>query len=167
MKKIFRPNKLYPNYIADSVLQIRIDELVELGISHLVFDVDETLLQKGGSELPHKYIEHVHQIRERGIKILIGSNSSRDLSVLAAEIGAVVVKPSAFHFKPLRRFYGKVVREAGVSADKIAMVGDRVLNDIWAANEAGVTTILVKPYKRKPGPFLGVYLWLAVNRNGG
>lgn len=164
MIKIIRANKLYPNYVADSVLQIRIDELVELGITHIVFDVDETLLQKGGSELPHKYIEHVHQIREQGIEILIGSNSSRDLSVLASEIGAVVVKPSTFHFKPLRRFYGKVVREAGVSADKIAMVGDRVLNDIWAANEAGLTTILVKPYRRKPGLFLGVYLWLAQNR---
>ena len=167
MIKIIRPNKLYPNYVADSVLQIRIDELMELGISHIVFDVDGTLLQKGGSELPHKYIEHVHQMRERGIKILIGSNSSRDLSVLAEEIGAVVVKPSTFHFKPLRRFYGKVVREAGVPADKIAMVGDRVMNDIWAANEAGITTILVKPYKRKPGPFLGIYLWMAANRKGG
>lgn len=164
MIKIIRPNKLYPNYLADSVLQIRIEELKELGISHIVFDVDETLLQKGGSELPHKYIEHVHQMRERGIKVMIGSNSSRDLSVLAGEIGAVVVKPSTFHFKPLRRFYGKVVLEAKVPANQIAMVGDRVLNDIWAANEAGLTTILVKPYKRKPGPFLGVFLWLAQNR---
>lgn len=164
MIKIIRANKLYPNYVADSVLQIKIDELVGLGISHIVFDVDETLLQKGGNELPHKYIEHVHQMREMGIKILIGSNSSRDLSKLAGEIGAVVIKPSTFHFKPLKRFYSKIVKGAGVHPDNIAMVGDRVLNDIWAANEAGLTTILVKPYKRKPGPFLHFYLWMATNR---
>ena len=53
---------------------------------------------------------------------------------------------------------------AGAQPVHIAMVGDRLLNDVVGANRAGLTTILVNPYARKQQFHHHYYLRRAVRR---
>src|SRR5271166_3993854 len=100
MVKLEKRSKLYPGFIADSVLDISIAELKRAGITHLVLDVDETLVPMRQHQLTDDYVRHLNELQEAGIVILIGSNSLRDLSAIADPIGANVVLPGRIVFKP-------------------------------------------------------------------
>lgn len=164
MVKIFRSSKFFPNYIADSILDIEIAELIRLGCRAIIFDVDETLMAKNGSVVDQSYIDHIQKMRSAGVRVLIGSNSRRDLSRVAKSLGATVVRPSLGKFKPLSIFYARLIAESGFGPESAMMVGDRVINDIIGANIAGLQTVLVKPFKRRPGPMLEKYIQIAKNR---
>ena len=57
MKKTNLKSIFYPDYIAGSVLEIDVDELQRTGITHLVFDIDETVVPKNHNELTAEYID--------------------------------------------------------------------------------------------------------------
>jgi HAD superfamily phosphatase (TIGR01668 family) len=155
----------YPNFIAESVLDIHVDELLSAGITHLVLDVDETLVPKRGDELTDVYAKHLVALQEAGITILIGSNTSRDLSKLVQPANLKVVSPSRIVFKPRKAYFKRVIQASGTSKEHIAMAGDRLLNDIIGANRAGLRTILVKPYQRKPSPLYTWYVARSLRHN--
>lgn len=164
MKKINRPHKFYPNYIAESVLDISAKELKAIGCTHLVFDVDETITPRRHDVLTKKVIDHINKLEKSGVVVMIGSNTPRDLSTVSKPINAKVVFPSRTVFKPLKSYYKRVIKEAGVPKTQVVMVGDRIMNDILGANHAGLTTIQVKPFKRKQGPILKRYIKHALKR---
>lgn len=149
MQKVKRTKLWLPNYVASSVLELKASELKRLGVTHLVFDIDETVVPKAYNELTEEYIAFLQGLEKQGFVILIGSNSKRDLGKIAQHLDTVVVRPTRSAFKPLKRYFKKVVAEAGVKPEKIAMIGDRVLNDIVGGNRAGLKTILVEPYARR------------------
>lgn len=94
-----------------------------------------------------------------GFKIIIGSNSRRDFSNITKHLKVVeVVKPGKFSFKPLKGYYTRVINTTKVDKSQIAMIGDRILNDIVGGNVSGLTTILVEPYVQRRGIFHRSYI---------
>lgn len=158
MKKTVRKSSLYPDYITSSVLKIKADELSAAGITHLVFDIDETVVPKRYNQLTPEYILFLQGLEKKGFKILIGSNTKRDLSEITQHLNTVVVRPGGLSFKPFKSYFKKVIKQAGVKPEHIAMVGDRILNDIVGGNRAGLTTILVEPYARRQTSFHHWYI---------
>lgn len=140
----------YPDYLATSALDIKLEELQAAGITHLVFDIDETLVPRRGNELTPEYTSYLRLIEQGGISILFGSNTRRDISSITQTVNARVVRPTKLKFKPRKAYFRSVIKTCGVGASQIAMVGDRIVNDIIGANRAGLVTILVVPFARKP-----------------
>lgn len=155
---------IYPDFLVSTILDINVDVLRTFGITHLIFDVDETLVPKNGNKLIKKYERHLIELHKAGISLYIGSNSRRDLSSIADVIGAKVITPTLHSFKPLRSFYQAMIAETGVEAGHIAMVGDKIINDVIGANYAGLTTFLVDAIERQPSWFHRIYLKLALHR---
>lgn len=153
MKKTKRQSIWYPNYIAASVLELKAIQLKQIGITHLIFDIDETVVPKAHNHLTEEYIQFLQGLEKQGFKILIGSNTRRDLTEITKHLDTVVVRPHHLSFKPFKHFFKKAVRIAGVDKKQVAMVGDRILNDVIGANNAGLTTILVEPYARQQTSF--------------
>lgn len=149
MKKTYKNSIFYPDYIASSVLKIDIEELEKQGITHVVFDIDETVVPEKHNKLTKPYITFLQRLEEKEFILLIGSNSKRDFSEITQHINSEVVRPSHLSFKPLKNYYQKVIEATKTTPDHIAMVGDRILNDVVGANISGLTTILVEPYERK------------------
>ena len=162
MRKINRKSILFPNYISPSVIKIDISELKQAGITHVVFDIDETIVPKNHNSLTKPYIKFMKELEREEFILLIGSNSTRDLSDITNVINAQVVKPSHFSFKPFKNYYKKIIKAAGGDPKKIAMIGDKKLNDVVGANIAGLTTILVEPYARRQKLFDRIYMKLAL-----
>lgn len=139
-----------PDYLADSVLSLRPTMFKDLGITHLVFDIDETLVPKKGMVLTDKYRDHILDLRKSGLKIYIGSNATRDLKPMAKSIGATIIPPTRFSFKPFRSYFRLISKNINALPENTAMIGDRILNDVVGANQAGYMTFLVDAVQRRP-----------------
>lgn len=158
MKKTNCTTIFYPDYIARSVLEIKPTELEAAGITHLVFDIDETIVPRNHNELSGEYVTFLQGLEEQGFTLLIGSNSRRDIRNITKHLNAEIVVPTRFSFKPFTHYFHRVILTAKTDARSIAMVGDKVLNDIVGGNVADLTTILVEPYAQKRGFFYHAYL---------
>jgi HAD superfamily phosphatase (TIGR01668 family) len=157
---------LYPDYVAASVLELKADELKKAGITHLAFDIDETVVPKKHHKLDKKYTDFIKQLTDRGFTILIASNSTRDLSKFVKDMRAVLVPVDRLTYKPFKKYFERVVQFAKTDRKHIAMVGDKIINDIIGANRAGLTTILVEPYARRQKKHIKYYFDRALRRDG-
>lgn len=55
--------------------------------------------------------------------------------------------------KPRRRGLRHVARRMGLSPKQMAVIGDQIFTDVWAANRAGMLSVLVEPVKKKESLF--------------
>lgn len=148
MIKTNQQSLIFPDYVAASVLELRPEELRRAGITHLVLDVDETLVPRQHNRLASKYVAFLEHLDTLGFHLLVGSNARRDLSEIVQHFHAQVV-PTSTSFKPLQSYFHRAIAVAGTDAAHMAMVGDRWLNDVVGGNLAGLTTIMVEPYARR------------------
>lgn len=145
----FRPSLFKPNVTLTSVHQLSADLLRELEVHCVVFDVDDTLVTHRGNMVDNDTMQHLQHLRQTaGIKLYIASNSRRDLSGIADQLGAKVIRSTLLSRKPLRRHYRQIMREVACESRHAAMIGDRLTTDILGGNLAGMTTILVVPMRR-------------------
>jgi HAD superfamily phosphatase (TIGR01668 family) len=163
--KTNRTSVFFPDYVARTIVEIHPLTLKQLGITHVVFDIDSTLVPHRGDTVTPEYIHHIKMLREQGLTILIGSNTRRDITALAASIDAVVTVPAGMSVKPRKSFYRRIVTVSGTLPKHIAMVGDHIINDIVGPNRIGFTTILVEPVGRIPSWVFRTYTRIAAKKH--
>ncbi|NUT51396.1 MAG: HAD-IA family hydrolase [Saccharothrix sp.] len=88
------------------------------------------------------------QLREAGLRVgLAGNQTSRAERILKAldlPVDVIGTSDSWGVEKPSPAFFDRVVREAGVAAESVLYVGDRLDNDIRPAQQAGIATALIR-----------------------
>ncbi len=104
--------------------------------------------------------ELLRSIRELGMRNVIASNTYwRDADSywddfrhlgMAGDIDGIVTSVDAGHLKPHPAVFEMAMRQAGVSADRCVVIGNREENDIEPALALGMRTILVHPDDPKP-----------------
>lgn len=144
-----------PDYIASSVQAIDFEVLAQRGIRYVLVDVDNTLVSFGGSRLQVGAVRHLREARRQGMfkTLVLVTNSWRNLSGITAALQPTrVFQPHGLLFKPRKAYYLNVLHTLDCQPQEAVMIGDRLVQDIWGARRAGLTTILVKP--------LGRDLWL-------
>jgi hypothetical protein len=165
MEPTYTKSVLFPNFTAQSVLDIEPTVLHELGITHIVFDLDRTLIPKRATAVEARYADYLLLLKQSGFQILIGSNTRRDIGSLIGPLGIPAITPRFLRSKPMGPFYDMIVKVAGTLPDHIAMVGDHVINDIVGGNRAGMTTILVKGmHGRLASRIYRPYFWALARR---
>jgi HAD superfamily phosphatase (TIGR01668 family) len=141
-----------PNFLAKDFRRVDYDLLVEMGVRHLVFDVDNTLVTFGEDNIREADREFlVGLINHPKIdSVSLATNSPFGHRHIAAELGVKVTAARPTSFKPLPRFYRKVVGSinGGPQPHEVAMIGDKLVQDVWGANHVGITTVLVEPLGR-------------------
>ena len=148
MIKINHQSVWYPHYLANSILDLNANELKRNGITHLVFDLDNTLVKKRSDLIAPDYVRHLNSLRSNGFILMLGSNRRHSIDAVNRSIEAIVVHPHGISMKPFKSFYKKVQLQAGTTPSHIAMIGDHIVNDVFGANRAGYTTVLVKSTSR-------------------
>jgi HAD superfamily phosphatase (TIGR01668 family) len=139
-----------PNYIAPGILGINYDHLFAKGVKHLVFDVDNTLVSFGEPALDPAIQTFLIALKARPeiCCIRLASNSIRDLARIKQPLGVTAVQPRLLSFKPLPNFYRRVIQDIHDQPATIAMIGDKLVQDVWGGNYVGLTTVLVQPLGR-------------------
>lgn len=156
----------YPDYRADTMLDIDAKVLYDIGITHIVFDLDNTLVHRGVNALKEDYTARIADLKAQGFTVLIGTNSRRDVGSIKRVLDVAVVQPTKLSYKPRRSFYARLIRAAGTSPEHIAMVGDHFINDVTGGNRAGLTTILVDTPHLPPALLKQLYIRRLVRHHG-
>jgi len=128
--------------------------------------------------LPKLWVEHVKKnlyslvpeglgpaldaVRERGVKVVVVSNSEGMLDRLFGELGILghfdlIADSGKLGFeKPDPRIFEHVLTAFGVQAEEALHLGDSIATDVEGARRAGVRVMLVDPYGHCAGRALEV-----------
>lgn len=155
-----------PDYTATSIDSIDFKLLEDLGIKHIMFDLDQTLRRPYTRKLHPSIIlllntvTSSHQFQTMNIV----SNNHRDLSRYSKPINARVFQPFRRGLKIIRKpnpeFFTHVLNELNAKPHETVMIGDRLIADILGGNKMGIHTIYVK----KRGAIDYWFDWLLLTR---
>lgn len=134
-----------PDYMASSIEKIDFKLLAEKGIEYIAFDADSTLVPYRGIELAKSTRAYMRRHKKLFKGWCIASNRiTNDLQPIADALGVDVVRAGLRTRKPKRRFFRRVLRHFNAQPRQVAMIGDKLLADVWGGNRAGFTTVWVE-----------------------
>lgn len=149
-------NKIYSiiNYVLAKAIKpdIKIDKVVQLdekmilklkqkyGIEGIILDVDNTL-RKNMNKIPQCNQEWIEKIKGE-LKIIIVSNG-KDPSIkkFLEERGIDYIY---FACKPLKKNFIKACKKMNIDEEKVLVVGDSLIYDIYGGKRNNMKTALVK-----------------------
>lgn len=141
------PARLYQRYS-----DITAEELRSLGVTLLLSDLDFTLAPKKVRRPDDALRRWIADLKAGGIEFMIVSNnrSGRRIEDFCADLGV----PYQGHAnKPSASGIRAAMKRAGADAAHTAMLGDKLLTDMLAANRAGVLPLMVEPAGGAVGPW--------------
>ena len=134
-----------PDFMARSVLDIDFEKLKKRGVKFIAFDADSTLVPFRAKHLSDEAKQFLARKRPLFKDWCIASNRlTNDLLPLGESIDAAVIRAGLVVRKPQRRFFQQIIRHFGAQPAEIAMIGDKLLADIWGAKRAGFVTVWVE-----------------------
>lgn len=145
LKRDSHTPRFVPDYLARSVEDVDFRRLAKDGVRYIAFDADSTLVNFRGRELTPQTKLFLQKQRKLFDKWCIASNRiTNDLLPLAESMDAQVVRATLFTRKPSRRFFDRVLLLFGGKPGQIAMIGDKLIADIWGAKRSGMVTVWVE-----------------------
>lgn len=142
--------KYVPDIYQKSIYTINYDTLLLRGIKCLLFDLDNTLVPITENKPDQKIKELFFELKDKGFKIIIFSNSPKSRlkpfkEELEVDCCANAAKPTTKKFKHIMKVYG-------FECSEVAIIGDSIIDDINGGNKAGITTILINQIGKKEFP---------------
>ena len=128
-KPYLKYNKYFPTKYVDNILDITSEELIENGIKGVILDLDNTIIDKKGIEVPD-FEKWKDKILKNGIKIVIVTNN-----FLKKRIEKVTNKYNLeyilFARKPNIKALVKAKEMMEIKdSENIAVIGDQVFTDV-------------------------------------
>ena len=138
------PFSLTPDRVFDCYAQITPAYLKKRGVKLLLSDLDFTLAPKSTPRPDQALRDWIAELKANDIQFMIVSNnrSGKRVTAFCAALGV----PYEGHAgKPSTRGLENGMKRAGVTKEETAMLGDKLLTDMLAANRAGVLALMVEP----------------------
>ncbi len=129
---------------AGTIYDIDYDRLRALGKRALLFDVDNTLGERGMKTLPERSLRLVLSLVERGFRVGILTNRKRnadDPAVLTLREHIPVIHAAG---KPRRSGFRELLAALDAAPEEAVMIGDRCLTDVLGANRLGIYSIQIR-----------------------
>ena len=135
---------LVPDQLFDRYGQITPEYLKAQGIRLLLSDLDFTLAPKSVRRPDRALRDWIAVLEQNGIDFMIVSNnrSGERVREFCADLGVPYQGRAG---KPSTRGLTAAMERAGASRAETAMLGDKLLTDMLAANRAGVLALMVEP----------------------
>lgn len=138
------PLSLIPSRLFESYREITPAYLRRAGVTLLLSDLDFTLAPKSVRRPDPALRAWIGELREAGIQVMIVSNNRSGTRV--TEFCANLGVPYQGHAgKPSTKGLRAAMARAGADRAHTAMLGDKLLTDMLAANRAGVLALMVEP----------------------
>jgi len=133
------PDRLYRSYE-----ELSAEALRAMGITLLLCDLDYTLAPKSVRRPDADLREWIGELSAGGVRVMIVSNnrSGKRVSEFCAELGI----PYEGHAgKPGTGGIRRAMARVNATVKDTALLGDKLLTDVLAANRAGITSLMVEP----------------------
>ena len=144
MAKSFK--SLLPSAYAPSIYGYDFQKAYDAGKRVILFDIDNTLVPHG-APADERAKEFFASLKKMGFSLCAVSNNREPRVKKFCD--AVKVPYIYKAGKPSASGYRKAAKLAGVPADRVLFFGDQIFTDIWGANRAGISSVLVKPVDRR------------------
>jgi len=137
-----------PDDYLSSVLVIDPQELLEQGFNVVLLDIDNTLVSRDTHMLTDEVRLWVASLKDAGLKPgLISNNWHKTVFAYAADLDIPLVYKA---MKPMPFAYLRAANKAGRNkGDKVVVIGDQIVTDVWGAHLLGYHVILVEPLATK------------------
>ena len=138
------PFSLIPSRLFESYHEITPELLRREGITLLLSDLDYTLAPKSVRRPDPALRKWISALEAAGIQVMIVSNNRSSARV--AKVCEDLKIPYQGHAgKPSIRGLKSAMARAGADRGCTAMLGDKLLTDMLAANRAGIPAFIVEP----------------------
>lgn len=142
---------LIPHLRVESVLELQVERLQEIGLDALLLDVDCTLKSYRAESLGAEVSGWLGELRAAGIGLCLLSNGrAKRIGQLAEKLDLPFVAEAC---KPLPFGCRRAVRKMGFQRRRTAVVGDQLFADVMAGRLAGLRSILVEPIQPEQEPW--------------
>ena len=156
---------LKSNYFYNTVYDIDYKLLKSKGINALIFDIDNTLVCYDVSHPDENLISLFEYLKENDFKLYLLSNNNVERVKTFAEKANLPYKGRGL--KPLKINIKRAMKILSSTKDNTALIGDQLFTDVWGANRAGITSILVNPISDKEDKFVAFkrHIEKLINKN--
>ena len=139
-----------PDIYQENIYKIDYDVLASRGIKCLIFDLDNTLVSIRES-LPREETKKLFKdLKEKGFKIYIASNSIKArVKPFHEELKVEYIYSTK---KPKTDKLNELILNSKFGIDEIAIIGDSMMDDIVCGNTIGITTILLDQIDKREFP---------------
>ncbi len=145
LKKSDHASRFVPDFMATSLQGVDFKMLRQRGVKYVALDADSTLVAYRGTEIDSRTKRHLLRERKHIEGWCIASNRiTNDLGELSESINAAVVPTSILVRKPKKRYFQRITKYFSAEPGEIAMIGDKLLADVWGGNRAGFITVWVE-----------------------
>lgn len=135
---------LNPDFLFESIHTIDLDRLRARGIKLLLADLDNTLVPYSVKVPTEAVLAWRDKLQAAGVTLFILSNSRKPGR--AKRFADALGVPYLGHAgKPKAKGFRQAMEQMKATPAETAIVGDQIFTDIWGGNNAGVTTLMVKP----------------------
>jgi len=159
------PHHILPHYRTSSILTL--PPLHTLNITHILFDLDNTLTYPHTYNIPHPQKSQLRKLKKiHTLYILSNSagcnNETKRATQCEKQTGLEVIRYNAKKPNGQEEVLDYLKRQEGGSdlkTSQIAMIGDRNFTDIVFGNRAGMLTIKVAPILPNSREIVGLGIW--------
>lgn len=138
------PLSLMPSRLFERYQEVTPELLRQAGVTLLLSDLDFTLAPKSVRRPDPALRAWIAEMKAAGIQVMIVSNnrSGTRVTEFCADLGI----PYQGHArKPSAKGLEAAMARAGTDRTHTAMLGDKLLTDMLAANRAGILALMVEP----------------------
>ena len=142
---------IMPRLMVDSYRDVTPDLLTSLGIKLLICDIDNTLVTYDDPHPTDELRAWFEKMNASGITVAFVSNNHKErVELFNSTLGFIAHYDSG---KPSGKKLIQTMDTAGITKAETALLGDQLLTDAAAANNAGIYSIIVPPIKDKTNLF--------------
>jgi uncharacterized protein len=138
---------LTPTFVITDITHLSPEALLAKGIKGLVFDLDNTIMAPHTGVVWPKITAWLQTLTGAGLPYNVVSNN-KNLVYLNQAQQALGVTVFGHAKKPSTAVLAQAVAQLNLPPSQVAVVGDRPLTDIWAAQRLGCPSVLVDPLMR-------------------
>ena len=135
--------RFYPDSYFHSVWELSPEFFRARGITHVIFDIDDTLVHHSLASPTDEVIALFEQLQTAQITCALISNNVKERA--EAFNRPLNVFYTYLSHKPQKRAIRPFLERFGVPPEQIALVGDQIFTDVWLARRTGVYAVLVDP----------------------
>ena len=159
---------LKPTLICEGdVTKISLEDLKKLGVEGLILDLDNTIMAPKSARLD-SHVKPWMDLMKKNFNIVILTNNKKSF-YLEAVRQVVDLPVIGFAKKPWSSGIHEALDILKLPNDKIVVIGDRPLTDIWLGQRFGFKTVLVRALTADIEPkwkyFLRKLEWSFIKRN--
>ncbi len=129
--------------MVNSIYSVSPAQLKEQGIRAVFSDLDNTLIAWNNPDGTPELKEWMNALHEANIPLIVISNNSKER--VAKAVNNLNLPFVSRSLKPLSFGIERARKKLGLEKKEVVMVGDQLLTDVAAANQAGIRSILVQP----------------------